>query len=102
VPEILHILKDLLVVNRAFEAEGIFRKSGDEFLMSTLKRKINEGAAIVCDDVHSIGTLLKVCSCVASIIINLYILFVGLFFKQMLTYELKITLYYRDGSRNCH
>ena len=61
VPEILVILKDMLISQEGIETEGVFRKAGLESEMIVLKEKINAGDYFFSDNCHSIATLLKVC-----------------------------------------
>jgi len=59
VPEILVMLKDMLLVMGAIESEGIFRKAGLESEMTVLREKINNGEPFDSDNPHSIATLMK-------------------------------------------
>ena len=60
VPDVILLLKDCLKKLSGYSTEGIFRKAGLESEMKTLKETINNGSPFVCDNVHSIATLLKV------------------------------------------
>jgi hypothetical protein len=59
VPEVLEILKDLLLSNNGLATEGIFRKAGSELEMKVLAKKIDEGEQISTKDVHTVATLIK-------------------------------------------
>ena len=59
-PEILAILKDMLILSDGIDCEGVFRKSGLESEMTTLKEQLHAGKAVICDNTHSIATMMKV------------------------------------------
>lgn len=61
VPEILVILKELVLVNQGEQVEGLFRRAGSEIEMKKLKKAIEEGpwSELKSKDVHSVATLIK-------------------------------------------
>ena len=59
-PEILVMLKDILIVMDGIESEGIFRKAGLESEMTILREKITNGEPFHSYNPHSIATLMKV------------------------------------------
>ena len=59
VPEVVVILKELLQTKQGLYSEGIFRKAGSELEMKVLKQQIENGENIVCDNIHSVATMLK-------------------------------------------
>ena len=60
VPEILVILRDMLLLLDPFEVEGIFRKAGNETEMKKMIKALNKGKPIHSTNVHSVATLLRV------------------------------------------
>jgi hypothetical protein len=59
VPEVLVVLRDMLMVLDGFSAEGIFRKSGTENGINGLKVAFMVGGFPDCEDVHSIAGAIK-------------------------------------------
>ena len=59
IPEILLILKQLLLVNNGLAVEGLFRRSGSETEMKRLKSLLEDGGDVSTKDVHSVATLIK-------------------------------------------
>lgn len=59
VPLVLVVLKDLIEINNGFAVEGLFRRSGSESLMKSLRTDLENGADITTKDVHSVATLIK-------------------------------------------
>jgi len=59
VPEILPLLRDVLMLLDPFQQEGIFRKSGNETEMKQIIKSLNSGGAFISDNPHSVATLIK-------------------------------------------
>jgi hypothetical protein len=59
VPRVLLILKELLLVNDGLAVEGLFRRSGSESLMKTIRQQLEEGKEVSTKDVHTVATLIK-------------------------------------------
>lgn len=59
VPEVLAILRELLQSKNGLVSEGIFRKAGSELEMKVLRQQMENGENIVCDNIHSVATMLK-------------------------------------------
>ena len=54
------ILKDMLILSDGIDCEGVFRKSGLESEMTAMKESFHAGKPFVCDNTHSIATMMKV------------------------------------------
>ena len=60
VPEILLILKEILVNLGGYTVEGIFRKAGLESEMENIRAQLRDGKTFVSYNEHTIATMLKV------------------------------------------
>ena len=60
IPEILVVLKRLILQNNGLIQEGIFRKSGNEMEMQKIIKNYDSGLPIICSNSHSLASILKV------------------------------------------
>jgi hypothetical protein len=60
IPTVLILMRDYLRKENAFQIEGLFRIAADAEECVFVKKALNEGAFVRCDDVHCISNLLKV------------------------------------------
>jgi hypothetical protein len=60
IPSVLLQMRDYLRKENAFQIEGLFRIAADSDECVFVKKALNEGNFVRCDDVHCISNLLKV------------------------------------------